>query len=278
MAINTRLAPEEIRYILEHSGARMLVGDTELLAPLTDVIADLLRDGRGVLEEVVAIVDDQAGRLAGADWLRHDAVSRSARAGGSDDPLPWTVDDEQRMISINYTSGTTGRPKGVMYSHRGAYLNAIAELTHSRFNPESVYLWTLPDVPLQRLVHDLGGHRAGQHARGAAGVDPEEIWSLIRAEGVTHLNGAPTVLISLANSPAAAPLDRPLVVTTAGAPPSPTVISDMTGLGAQLVHVYGLTETYGPHTVCEVQPGWADAAARPAGRATSPPGRVLLHR
>jgi fatty-acyl-CoA synthase len=89
-------------------------------------------------------------------------------------------------------------------------------------------------------------------------VDPEEIWSLIQSEGVTHLNGAPTVLISLANSPAAAALDRPLVVTTAGAPPSPSVISDMTRLGAQLVHVYGLTETYGPHTVCEVQSGWAD--------------------
>ena len=257
VAINTRLAPEEIRYILEHSGARVLVADTELLAPLTGVVADLRDGDGGGLEEVAAIVDDQAdggvADLAFATTPYPDLLAR-----GSDDPLPWTVDDEQRMISINYTSGTTGRPKGVMYSHRGAYLNAIAELTHSRHSPESVYLWTLPMFHCNGwcttwAVTALGGTHVALRA-----VDPEEIWGLIQAEGVTHLNGAPTVLISLANSPAAAPLDRPLVVTTAGAPPSPTVISAMTGLGAHLVHVYGLTETYGPHTVCEVQSGWAD--------------------
>ncbi|MFA9564325.1 MAG: acyl--CoA ligase family protein [Acidimicrobiales bacterium] len=258
VAINTRLGPEEIRYILEHSGARILVGDTELLAPLAGVIGDL-RDGDGAaLDEVVAIVDDQAeGRPAG-DLPFATTPYEDLLARGSDEPLPWVVDDEQRMISINYTSGTTGRPKGVMYSHRGAYLNAIAELTHSRHSPESVYLWTLPMFHCNGWCTTWGVTALGGTHVALRAVDPEEIWSLIQSEGVTHLNGAPTVLISLANSPAATPLDRPLVVTTAGAPPSPTVISDMTGLGAQLVHVYGLTETYGPHTVCEVQDGWAD--------------------
>ena len=258
VAINTRLAPEEIRYILEHSGARFLVGDTALLAPLGGAVTDL-RDGDGGLEEVVAIVDDQAEKVIAVEDLEFATTSYpDLVARGSDDPLPWTVDDEQGMISINYTSGTTGRPKGVMYSHRGAYLNAIAELTHSRFTPESVYLWTLPMFHCNGWCTTWAATALGSTHVALRGVDPEEIWGLIRSEGVTHLNGAPTVLISLANSPAAAPLDGPLVVTTAGAPPSPTVISDMTGLGAQLVHVYGLTETYGPHTVCEVQSGWAD--------------------
>ena len=142
VAINTRLAPEEIRYILEHSGARILVGDTELLAPLADVVGDLL--GNGALEEIVAIVDDQAEGRPGGDLSFATTPYDDLLARGSDEPLPWVIDDEQRMIAINYTSGTTGRPKGVMYSHRGAYLNAIAELTHSRHSPESVYLWTLP--------------------------------------------------------------------------------------------------------------------------------------
>ena len=75
---------------------------------------------------------------------------------GSGEPLPWSVDDEPSLISINYTSGTTGQPKGVMYAHRGAYLNALGEIIHQRFDPESVYLWTLADVPLQRLVHARG--------------------------------------------------------------------------------------------------------------------------
>jgi fatty-acyl-CoA synthase len=88
-----------------------------------------------------------------------------------------------------------------------------------------------------------------------------EVWRLIDTEGVTHLNGAPTVLVTIANAPEARPLERPLTVTTAGRPPSPTIIGQMEGLGASIVHVYGLTETYGPYSVCEPQPGWPDLAA-----------------
>ncbi len=251
VAINTRLAPDEIRYICEHSGARLLVADTELLRPLGDVIGDL-----GAVEQIVAIADDRAdgGPPAGLPFATTTYDELLAR--GTDEPLPWVVDDEQQLISINYTSGTTGRPKGVMYSHRGAYMNAIAEMTHSRHSPASVYLWTLPMFHCNGWCTTWAVTATGGTHVALRAVDPEEIWRLIRTEGVTHLNGAPTVLTSMANSPAAAPLERPLVVTTAGAPPSPTVIRDMTDLGAELVHVYGLTETYGPHTVCEVQPAW----------------------
>ncbi|VAV96587.1 hypothetical protein MNBD_ACTINO02-1167, partial [hydrothermal vent metagenome] len=133
VAINTRLAPMEIQYILDHSGAKILVGDTELLANLTPVVDKLTTVG-----EIVAI-DDTDTPLDFAAIPYADLLAR-----GSSEPLPWTVDDEERTISINYTSGTTGRPKGVMYTHRGAYLNALAEVIHSNHSPESVYLWTLP--------------------------------------------------------------------------------------------------------------------------------------
>ena len=248
VAINTRLSGPEIAYILEHSGARVLVIDTELhptVAPHLDAVAGI--------HDVVAIDDADLGVPAGAiaytDFL----------AQGSENPLPWAVDDENAPISINYTSGTTGRPKGVVYTHRGAYLNALGELIHSRHTPQSIYLWTLPMFHCNGwcttwAVTAIGGRHVCLRA-----VRADEVWRLIRDEGVTHLNAAPTVLISLVNDPAAGPFPGPLVATTAGAPPSPTIIAQMEALGATLVHVYGLTETYGPHTVCEIQESWADA-------------------
>ena len=245
VAVNTRLSPEEIRYILDHSGARVLVGDSELLANLANVVDDL-----PTVEQIVAI--DETGTdvpFAATTW--DDFV-----AAGSDDPLPWTVDDEERTISINYTSGTTGRPKGVMYTHRGAYLNALGEIIHSRHTPESVYLWTLPMFHCNGWCTTWGVTAIGGTHVCLRAVDPGKIWELIDTAGVTHLNAAPTVLIGMVNDPAARELDRPLTVTTAGAPPSPSLIEAMSGFGVNLVHVYGLTETYGPHTVCEIQPGF----------------------
>ena len=245
VAVNTRLAPEEIRYILDHSGSKVLVGDSDLLAKLTPVVDDLQ-----TVEEIVAI--DEIGfevPYAATSW--DEFVGR-----GSDEPLPWAVDDEERTISINYTSGTTGRPKGVMYTHRGAYLNALGEIIHSRHTPESVYLWTLPMFHCNGWCTTWGVTAIGGTHVGLRTVDSGEIWRLIDELGVTHLNAAPTVLIGLVNDPAAHPLERPLTVTTAGAPPSPSLIENLSGLGAGIVHVYGLTETYGPHTVCEIQPGF----------------------
>lgn len=248
VAINTRLSGPEIEYILRHSAARVLVVDTELhpvVAPHLGAVESL--------ERVVAVDDAGVGVPAGA------VSYEDFTAQGSTDALPWAVDDENAPISINYTSGTTGRPKGVVYTHRGAYLNALGELIHSRHTPQSVYLWTLPMFHCNGwcttwAVTAIGGRHVCLRA-----VRPDEVWRLIREEGVTHLNAAPTVLISLVNDPAAAPFPGPLVATTAGAPPSPTIIAQMEALGATIVHVYGLTETYGPHTVCEIQEAWADA-------------------
>ncbi|WP_067468890.1 long-chain-fatty-acid--CoA ligase [Actinomadura macra] len=249
VAINTRLASEEVGYIIDHSEARALIAD----AGLHPVVAPLV----GALPEVVTVPAAGVERDPAVGGLSYDEFLRR----GSDDPLPWEVDDEDAAISINYTSGTTGRPKGVIYTHRGAYLNGLGEVLHSRHTPDSVYLWTLPMFHCNGWCTPWGLVAIGGTQVCLRAVAAPEIWRLIDSEGVTHLNGAPTVLVAIANAPEAHPLDRPLVVTTAGAPPSPTIIAQMEGLGARIVHVYGLTETYGPYSVCEPQPGWSALAA-----------------
>jgi len=257
VAVNTRLAPPEVHYILQHSGATVLVVDAALHRLVKSVLADLPE-----LRQVVTVVDPAGGaqplpEVQGINYAELCAM-------GNDDPLPWTVEDERSTISINYTSGTTGRPKGVMYHHRGAYLNSLAEIIHSRHGARTRYLWTLPMFHCNGwctawAVTAIGGTHVCLRA-----VDVDVIWDLLDREGITHLNGSPTVLVSIANSPRVHTLEQEVVVTTAGAPPSPTVISTMDAIGATVVHVYGLTETYGPYTICEPQDGWdaLDVAAR----------------
>jgi fatty-acyl-CoA synthase len=247
VAINTRLSGTEVETILRHSGARILVADTQLLETVTPNPSNCPD-----LEEVV-VVDDLG---LGAPLETTSYVDLLARSDGSS--RRWRVDDEERVISINYTSGTTGSPKGVMYTHRGAHLNALAEVVHSHHDTDSVYLWTLPMFHCNGWCTTWGVTAIGGCHVCLRAVDPSVIWGLIDDEAVTHLNAAPTVLISLATHPEAHPFARLLTVTTAGAPPSPTIIGQMSELGARIVHAYGLTETYGPYTVCEWQSEWED--------------------
>jgi fatty-acyl-CoA synthase len=247
VAINTRLHSDEILYILNHSGSKILFVDTEL-SPLIEPIADKLNTVR----RFVNIRDSDAD--SGLDGPEYEEFL----AAGSDDPLSIPVEDENETISINYTSGTTGFPKGVMYTHRSTYLNAISEAMELNMNSSSIYLWTLPMFHCNGWCYTWAVTAVGGTHVCLRKVDPEVIFSLIREEKVSHFCGAPTVLITLSSHPAAEgfKLEHDLRIGTAGAPPSPTIIQQMESMGAEITHLYGLTETYGPHTICEWQPQW----------------------
>ena len=257
--INTRLSAEEVRFICDHSGAKLLVADTEYLPALAPVLGSL----QTVLE--VVALNDPLGPASPAAAEHADISYDELMARGSGDPLPWTVDDELGLIAINYSSGTTGQPKGAMYTHRGAYLNAMGEIIHQRFDPESVYLWTLPMFHCSGWCTPWAVTGIGATHVCLRAVRADVIWRLLDEERVTHLDGAPTVLVTIAEAPQAHPLERELVATVAGAAPGPTVISRMRELGARIVHVYGMTEAYGPYTINEWQPGWS--AMSPADQA-----------
>ncbi len=238
VAVNHRLASAEIGYILAHSGARYLLIDAgleALTAPLE-------------LAGVTVIRCAGTGRAG-------DPYEEFLAAGSPVRPPSW-LEDEEETISVNYTSGTTGRPKGVQYTYRGAYLNALSEVIVAGLDPGSVYLWTLP------MFHCNGWccpwavtAVAATHVTMPA-VDPGRVWDLIDAEGVTHYSGAPTVQLMVINHPRAHRLDRPVTALVAAAPPSPTLLARMSALNFRVVHVYGLTEAYGPVTVCPEPQGW----------------------
>ena len=269
VAVNTRLTAEEMAYILSHSGAKIVVVDAALLP----TAAAAAKDVEAVAELVIA--EDAELEPDGADPTAEPRLVSYSEflARGTQEPLPWSVPDELAPIAINYTSGTTGRPRGVIYTHRGAYLNCFGEIVHSRNDENSVYLWTLPMFHCNgwctpwSLTAIGGTHVCLREVRGDA------IWQQLREHDVTHLNAAPTVVSTILNAPEAGPLTRPVLITTAGAPPSPTTIAQMERMGFQIVHVYGLTETYGPISVCQSQPQWADLPAERACRAAGSPGR-----
>ncbi|MGO1908632.1 MAG: AMP-binding protein [Brevibacterium linens] len=244
--LNTRLAPPEVEYILGHCEARFLFGDAGLLAPVV---------AAGSAKSVEAIVvhpeqDGSRGEVtAGEDYNDWIAVAPES-------PRPWEVADETATITVNYTSGTTGSPKGVMYSHRGAYLNSLGEVITQRFDLLTKYLWTLPMFHCNgwcttwALTAVSGTHVCLRAVRGP------EAWQLIDEESITRMAGAPVVLNTIAGAAEAHDMSGDLSITTAGAPPSPTTIARLEDLGIDVIHVYGLTETYGPYSSCEPQPEW----------------------
>ena len=237
VAVNTRLGRDEVAYILGHCGARLVFCDHELV--------DLLE---GTDLPVVRIDDTGA---------REDPYEQFL-AGGSPERFEHPLSDEEDVISINYTSGTTGRPKGVMYTHRGAYLNSLLAALQSNLRPDSALLWVVPMFHCNGWCFPWAVTAMGARHVCLRKVDPALIWELIDTETVTHCNGAPTVCLGVVTDPAAHRLEHEVTVTIGGAPPSPTLLARMAALNFRLVHVYGLTETYAPYTVCEPQPQWRE--------------------
>jgi len=250
VAINTRLKAAEVNYILNHSGAKLVFADPEL--------ADRVSDGPEPLAarpQLVNLPDPEAGLLATP--LAGPSYEELV-AGAEVLPIANELDDEDRVLAINYTSGTTGRPKGVMYTHRGAFLNALGEMVVHGLGRDSVFLWTLPLFHCNGWCFPWAVTGAGGKHVMLRAVEPARILGLIREEGVTHFNGAPTVLLMLAEAPEARGVrfDPEIRVATGGAPPSPTLLARMEQIGVRVCHLYGLTETYGPHVYCQLQPEW----------------------
>jgi len=240
VAVNSRLNAQEIDYILKHSGARFLFVDSEL-APQVEPLA---LDGMQVIR-----IDD-----TGAPEDPYEVFL----AEGAPEPVVSWLEDEEEPLSINYTSGTTGRPKGGVYTYRGAYLNAMAQVIELGLNAHSVYLWTLPMFHCNGWCFTWAVTAVGGTHVCLRKIDPELIWDLFKTEGITHYNGAPTVQILLVNHPKAHRLDQQITVTIGGAPPSPTLLDRIKELNFRPIHAYGLTETYGPYTVCEWHAEWDD--------------------
>jgi fatty-acyl-CoA synthase len=249
VALNVRLSPAELRYIVEHADCRVV-----LAAPELRELAESITTG----ETVRSVVD------GGSEYERLLAEA---------EPVRVPVADERGLAALNYTSGTTGRPKGVMYHHRGAYLQALAMSTHFRLTSDTAYLWTLPMFHCNGWCFTWAVTAAGGTHVCLEKVDPARIWRLLRVEGITHLCAAPTVLLSLTNHPDAASLgDRDVVVAVGGAPPSPALLERCAELGFAVTHLYGLTETFGPIAICDWRSEWDRLPAAEQARRRSRQG------
>ncbi|MDZ4735509.1 MAG: acyl-CoA synthetase [Rhodospirillaceae bacterium] len=254
-ALNFRLDPATIAFCLEHGGAKLLIADCEYVETVRAALARMKNP-----PILVEIEDTEANygpngatRLGPLDY--ESFIARGDPAFRSNEP-----GDEWQAMALGYTSGTTGNPKGVVYHHRGAYLNALGDVLTMRLDPSTVFLWTLPMFHCNGWCFTWAVIAAGGTHVCLRKVDPALIYPMIPLHGVTHLCGAPIVLNLLANAPDSVKtkFDRVVEVGTGGAAPPSPIIEAMNRSGFNVTHLYGLTETYGPATVCAWQEAWDD--------------------
>ena len=246
--INTRLDAAAISFILQHAEAKVVLTDREFAKVMQPALAQIATNPLVVdIDDALAPPGAMIGSVAYETFLAAGDPTHPVR-------LP---DDEWQAIALNYTSGTTGNPKGVVAHHRGAYLNACANALTFGLSPQSVYLWTLPMFHCNGWTYTWAVTLAGGTHVCLRRVEPAPIFAAIADEGVTHMCGAPVVLSMLIHAPAEArrALPRRVCIATGGAAPPSTVIAGMEAMGFAVTHLYGLTETYGPSTVCLWQPG-----------------------
>jgi fatty-acyl-CoA synthase len=251
--LNTRLDADSIAFMLQHGGAKVLIADTEFAPVVRGALAKLDANVRvfDVVDALGPAANDRGARLGEADY---EALLATGDAGFAWRPPA----DEWQAISLNYTSGTTGNPKGVVYHHRGAYLNAISNIVDWSMPRHSVYLWTLP------MFHCNGWCFAWTMAANAGTnvclrrVEAGAIFDAIRAHKVSHYCGAPIVHSTLINAPDAMKqgIAHKVSGLVAAAAPPAAMIEGMERMGFDITHVYGLTETYGPASVCAKHEAW----------------------
>jgi fatty-acyl-CoA synthase len=247
--LNTRLDPATIAFSLNHGRAKVLIVDREF--------ATLMATARGRIDHDILIIDIENPGLPDAPAIG-DLTYEALLAGG-DPSFEWREpDDEWQSICLLYTSGTTGDPKGAVYSHRGAYLQALSNALMFGLSFDSVYLWTLPMFHCSGWSYPWAVVAVGGTQVCLRKVDTAMIFRFIAQHQVTHLCGAPIVLNMLAQAPAAqrVAFTHTVNCATGGAAPPSSVLRAMEELGFQVTHLYGATETYGPATSCIAQPEW----------------------